>query len=90
MFVQKADELIDKHFSEKEMKILLSRTEVKKSMKRLEKIVSKLKVDARLWIEEHNPGVYGRAKLVQQIQSRIYGMDFDDKTKDYVINRLLM
>lgn len=89
MFIQKANELIEYYFSSQEQKKLLS-NDIKKSMKRLDKVIKQFKAEARIWIEETNPGVYGRAKFIQQIQSRIYQMGFDDKTRDYIINRLLV
>lgn len=89
VFIQKANELTEQYFSSTELKKLLSK-DVKKSMKRLDKVIKQFKVEARSWIEETNPGVYGRAKFVQQVQNRIHQMGFDYKTRDYIINRLLM
>ncbi|MCG8488113.1 MAG: hypothetical protein MI756_11655 [Chromatiales bacterium] len=86
--VRYAEQTVDTHFGQVEQQ-KVSRLSGAKQQKRIDVLNNKLSRDIRSYIQDEKLGVYGKAKLLKAVQTRLEanGLTLDHVTS--IVNRLL-
>ncbi|MEJ2622142.1 MAG: hypothetical protein P8163_18390, partial [Candidatus Thiodiazotropha sp.] len=86
--VQYAEQIVDMHFNHAEQQ-KISRLSGAKQQKRIAVLSNKISRDIRSYIKDENLGIYGKAKLLKAVQSKLEanGLAMDSVTN--IVNRLL-
>ncbi|TQV82770.1 hypothetical protein [Aliikangiella coralliicola] len=85
---QFAHEIVATHFTEVEKRKIESSVDAKRE-KRVKALTSKLKSDVIRFKKTENLGVYGKAKLLKDIQTELDKHSLNSELTHYVINSLL-
>ena len=82
-------EIIDSQFSKLAIKNLLEAKD-KKAQKKLQQIISKLKISLKSYISQETLGIYGVSRVLKVTQDKLSGMGFDiDMVKGIVEDIML-
>jgi hypothetical protein len=86
--VQYAEQIVDTHFNHAEQQ-KISRLSGSKQQKRIDVLGNKLGRDIRTYIKDGKLGVYGKAKLLKAVQTKLEtnGLPMDHVT--IIVNKLL-